>query len=62
MSDKSGRVGAENAKVSDTDIQGAKGGERNRALTDAGVMPPPAGEAREPGKDPRDQTTTEKDD
>lgn len=62
MSDKAGKVGAENAKVSDTDIQGTKAGERNRASTDAGVMPPPAGEPREPGRDPRDQKTPRKED
>ncbi|MBK8840853.1 MAG: hypothetical protein IPO30_19875 [Hyphomonadaceae bacterium] len=56
MSDRDKKAGGENEKVSDTAIQGTKGGERNRALTDAGVMPPPAGEARGPGKDPRDVT------
>jgi hypothetical protein len=46
-------VGAANGKISDTDIQGVKAGKRNRAETEAGVMPPPAGETREPANDPR---------
>lgn len=49
-------VGADNEKVSDTDIQGVKGGERNRAATEAGIMPPPAGEPRGSGPDPRRET------
>lgn len=53
MSDESEAPGAENGKVPDTDIQGVKAGERNRAATDEGVMPAPAGEARAPGADPR---------
>jgi hypothetical protein len=56
MSDKPKAVGAENAKVSDTDIQGVKGGERNRAATEAGDTPPPAGESRATGQDPRRET------
>jgi hypothetical protein len=60
MADMGMKAGGENAKVPDTDIQGTKGGERNRASTDAGVTPPPAGEPRTPGKDPRDMTRTPK--
>lgn len=52
MSDEK-KVGEENAKVADRDIQGVKAGKRNRATTDAGVMPPPAGEPRGTGEDPR---------
>jgi hypothetical protein len=49
-------VGAENAKVPDADIQGVKAGQRNRAATEAGVMPPPAGEPATTGRDPRRET------
>lgn len=52
--------GAENAKVPDSDIQGTRGGKRNRDSTDAGVMPPPAGEPRTSGADPRDPTLARK--
>lgn len=45
--------GKQNAKLTDTEIQGDKAGKRNRASTDAGVMPPPAGEAATQGRDPR---------
>lgn len=61
MADNTKSVGAENAKVPDTTIQGTKAGERNRAAIDAGVMPPPAGEPPKPSADPRDETTTRKD-
>ena len=47
-------VGAENAKVADTTIQGDRGGKRNRAARKGDSMPPPAGEARPDGADPRD--------
>lgn len=56
MADKQ-QAGNANDKVRDTDIQGTKAGKRNRAATDAGVMPPPAGEGRAPGRDPRQETT-----
>lgn len=55
MSDKP-KAGEANDKVPDTDIQGTKAGKRNRAATDAGVIPPPAGEDRAPGRDPRQET------
>jgi hypothetical protein len=47
------KVGKDNAKVPDTDIQGHKAGKRNRSETEAGDMPPPAGESRPKGGDPR---------
>jgi hypothetical protein len=54
MASKSdGKIGRGNAKVSDTDIQGDKAGKRNRADTEAGKMPPPAGEPRPASGDPR---------
>ena len=39
-------VGQENAKVPDTEIQGMKGGARNRARMKAGIKPAPAGETQ----------------
>jgi hypothetical protein len=45
-------VGADNAKVPDTTIQGERGGKRNRKSQDG--MPPPAGEVRPEGADPRE--------
>lgn len=54
MTDKTQAKSAnENAKVDDTEIQGKKGGERNRKSKDEGVMPPPAGESKSVGRDPR---------
>jgi hypothetical protein len=47
------QVGKDNAKVPDTDIQGDKAGKRNRSDTEAGKMPPPAGESRPGAADPR---------
>jgi hypothetical protein len=48
------KPGEANGKVADSDIQGVKGGKRNRAATEKGVMPPPAGEpAAARSKDPR---------
>jgi hypothetical protein len=51
-------VGRQNAKTDDTDIQGHKGGTRNRAEQEAGAMPPPAGESKPKGGDPRRKMTT----
>jgi hypothetical protein len=54
MADASrGKVGRQNEKVDDTDIQGVKAGQRNRAATETGDTPPPAGEPRPDGPDPR---------
>lgn len=47
-----GDVGKSNNKVPDSDIQGVKGGQRNRAETESGSIPPPAGESRQ-ARDPR---------
>lgn len=47
-------VGAENAKVPDTAIQGKQGGKRNRESRRGDSMPPPAGEPRPDGADPRE--------
>jgi hypothetical protein len=52
-------VGKDNAKVPDSDIQGDKAGKRNRAETEAGIKPAPAGETR-PAKDAAADATSSK--
>lgn len=49
-----GDVGGENAKVPDAAIQGEQAGKRNREFQQSGSMPPPAGESRPEGADPRE--------
>lgn len=47
-------VGADNAKVPDTAIQGEKAGKRNQDTEAEGAMPLPAGESGPTGADPRE--------
>jgi hypothetical protein len=46
------QTGEKNDKIADSDIQGENAGERNKASTEAGNIPPPAGEVRV-SEDPR---------
>lgn len=47
------KVGDENAKAPDSEMQGTKAGKRNRADTNEGDMPPPTGETSQAADDPR---------